>query len=71
MTNDDNNEVGDGEQLPPQDGTTLVKEEEEDDVFVRPQSKQAPLFVPDFDEDDEDVKPEGKPKLRVSYKGFS
>lgn len=40
-----------------------VKEEEDLDT--------QPLFRPDFDDEDEDEKPEGKPKLRVSYDGFS
>lgn len=43
-----------------------VKDEEEDDGFVAPRPPAAPLFI----EDDEDEKPEGKPKLKVNYTGF-
>lgn len=44
-----------------------MKEEEEETGDLN----QAPLFRPDFEDEDEDQKPEGKPKLRVSYDGFS
>jgi hypothetical protein len=42
--------------------------DEEDDGFLPPRApnKNAPLFIPD----DEDEKPEGKPKLKVHYTGF-
>jgi len=52
-----------------------VKEEPQDDdeVFLAPGSRSSkPLFLPpDNEDEDEDQKPEGKPKLRVSYTGFS
>ena len=45
-----------------------IKDEEEDEVtFSAPRPPAPPLFVP---EEDEDEKPEGKPRLRVSYNGF-
>lgn len=53
-----------------------VKEEPRDDdeeVFLAPGSRSSkPLFLPpDDDNEDEDEKLQGKPKLRVSYTGFS
>lgn len=49
------------------DDVPQVKEEEDESGDLN----QAPLFRPDFDDEEEDEKPEGKPKLRVSYDGFS
>lgn len=49
------------------DNAPQVKQEEDEHGSL----SQAPLFRPDFDDEDEDEKPEGKPKLRVSYDGFS
>ena len=45
-----------------------VKDEEDDDGFLPPRApnNDPPLFIPD----DEDEKPEGKPKLKVNYTGF-
>lgn len=43
-----------------------VKDEEDEDGFVPPRAPAPPLFM----QDDEDEKPEGKPKLKVNYTGF-
>lgn len=56
-----------------EDTVPQVKEEDQDESAIAgPSSSDQPLFRPDLlDEEDEDEKPEGKPKLRVSYDGFS
>lgn len=62
---DDNTDDEDQEEQ--SDDIPQVKEEDDDAGSL----EQPPLFRPDFGDEDEDEKPEGKPKLRVSYDGFS
>lgn len=67
----DNNSEEDDEGDKSQSNSDIpqVKEEEDEETPTNP--NQPPLFRPDFGDEDEDEKPEGKPKLRVSYDGFS
>jgi hypothetical protein len=65
-------EIADNDSDDEETSAPHVKEEDEDDATAGSSSNQ-PLFSrPDLlDDEDEDEKPEGKPKLRVSYNGFS